>query len=129
MTTNGSSSPKTASPLQRRTVVVCLVGWTIFVGFAVWWLLRTQASDAGAAGWVINVDESHQQTFAERVGDWLRLAHLNFHRVYPWILLGPYVALLSLYFSLEKRRLWLTLAVHVAACAAFVAASQTINAR
>ena len=109
--------------------MVCFVGWTIFAGVALWWLLRTHALEAGAAGWVVNVDDSHRQTFADRVTDWLRLAHLNFHRVYPWVLLGPYVALLALYFSLERRRLWLSVAIHVAACAAFVAASQMINAR
>jgi hypothetical protein len=85
--------------------------------------------DAGTGAWVLDVGDSHQQTLAARVIDWLRLAHLNFHRVYPWILLGPYVALLGSYFVLDRKRLGLTLVVHAAGCAAFVAASQAINTR
>jgi signal transduction histidine kinase len=54
---------------------------------------------------------------------------IGFQRVYPWVLLGPYVALLVSYFPLERGRLRLSLPLNIAGCAAFVAASHAINAR
>ncbi|HEX4644090.1 MAG TPA: histidine kinase, partial [Verrucomicrobiae bacterium] len=50
-------------------------------------------------------------------------------RVYPWILFGPYVALLALYFPLERGRFRLSLPLNLAACAGFIAASHLVNSR
>src|SRR5205823_2449551 len=53
--------------------------------------------------------------------------HLNFQRIYPWVLLGPYVAWLAFDFSLERGRLKWSLPIHLAACALFLFASHMIN--
>jgi signal transduction histidine kinase len=74
------------------------------------------------------LQKSLQPAAAERFHAWFK-ADMGIQRVYPWILLGPYVALLALYFPLERGRLRLSLPLNIAACAAFVAASHEINTR
>jgi two-component sensor histidine kinase len=50
------------------------------------------------------------------------LADLNFHGMYPWILLAPYVFWLGSRFHLESRQWRVSLPVHVAGCALFAIA-------
>lgn len=56
-------------------------------------------------------------------------ADVGLRRIYPWILLGPYVALVAAFFPLERGRLRLSLPLNLGVCAAFIAASHAINAR
>jgi two-component sensor histidine kinase len=113
-------------PLRRRRVLVLgIVVWTAFSGLALWWLLRTHA---GPSFWIIHEGDSLQPAAPERFHAWFK-ADMGLQRVYPWILFGPYVALLALYWPLERGRLRLSLSLNLAACVAFVAASQAINAR
>lgn len=74
------------------------------------------------------LQNSLQPAAAEKFRGWFK-ADMGLQRVYPWILLGPYVALLALYFPLERGRLRLSLPLNLAACAAFVTASHAINSR
>src|SRR5262245_27023031 len=84
--------PDLKIPERRGHVgLVCLVLWTIFVALALWWLWRQGAHDSGPAAWVVQDADSPHKAFAERARDWFRLAHLNFQRIYPWVLFGPYV--------------------------------------
>ena len=106
-----------------------MILWTVIAGLALWWLLRTSAQIGATPTWGIPGGDTAQQSFAERVRGWFMLAHLNFQRVYPWILLSPYAAWLAVHFSGERRRLWVNLPVHLVAGVAFVIASQAINAR
>jgi len=50
-------------------------------------------------------------------------------RIYPWVLFGPYVALLAGYFPLERGRLKLSLPINLGACGVFAFTCHTFNAR
>jgi two-component system, LytTR family, sensor kinase len=102
--------------------------WTALVILALWWLLRSGSHDGGGATWVMHEGDS-PKSLIERTRDWFRLAHLNFQRIYPWVLFGPYVAWLVSRFPLERGRLRVNVPVHVLACALFATASQLINSR
>ena len=121
------STPAAAVRLsrRRRAVLPCALGWTVFVSLALWWLLR---ANAGPSVWIMHEGGSLQPAVAQKFYAVFR-ADLGFQRVYAWVLFGPYVALVALYFPLERGRLHLSLPLNAAACAAFLAASQAINAR
>jgi len=105
-----------------------MAGWTVFVVVALWWLMKI-AGEQDATSWVLHPGDSLHQSWMERVRDWFRLAHFNFQRIYPWVLLGPYVAWLGARFALERERLRLSLLVHLAGCAGFILAARLINER
>jgi signal transduction histidine kinase len=65
----------------------------------------------------------------ERTWDWLRVTHLNFKRIYPWLLFAPYVVWLTSRFYLERERFVLNLAVQLAGCAIFAIGTNAINSR
>ena len=50
-------------------------------------------------------------------------------RTYPWILFGPYVALLAAYFPLERGRLKLSLPINLGACGLFAVTCHEVNSR
>jgi two-component sensor histidine kinase len=52
---------------------------------------------------------------------------MGVQRVYPWVLLGPYVALVALLFPLERGRLRLSVPLNLAACVSFIAACHALN--
>jgi two-component sensor histidine kinase len=126
--TPGKSTELTRLQSRSRRFLLFMVVWTIFVGLALWWLLRPAVSE-GAVPLIMHRGDATPLSFAERVRDWFRLADLNFQRIYPWILLGPYVGWLAWAYSLERGRLRLSLPVHLVACALFVLASYAINTR
>ena len=128
ITPSDSPDPARQKTRQRR-VLVFLAVWTLFVIVALWWLIRFAGDQSSAASWVFHEGGTGRESFTERARDWFRLVHLNFQRIYPWVLLGPYVAWLGARFALERGRLRLNLPVHLAACALFLLASHTINER
>jgi hypothetical protein len=109
-------------------VALVMLGWSIFVLLALWWLHRESQQPGGGATWVYHTGDLNQQPVADRVRDWFKLAHLNFQRIYPWVLLGPYVAWLTSYFPLERGRLRQSLPLHLVACGAFAAVCYVISA-
>ena len=114
---------------RRRRVLVFLTLWTIFVLVAIWWLIRAAGEEGSATSWVIHADDSVRRSWIERARDWFRLAHFNFQRIYPWVLLGPYVGWLGARFALERGRFRWSIPVHLTACAVFIVASHAINER
>ena len=121
-----STRAETARSLRRRRIVwLGVVGWTVFVGVAVWWWLQ---GNAGPSVWIVHEADPLQPAVAERFHAFFR-TDIGLQRAYPWVLFGPYVALVALYFPLERGRLRLSLPLNAAMCAAFVAASHAINAR
>jgi two-component sensor histidine kinase len=115
-----------ARPTRRRHVVLLFgLAWTVFVGLALWWLLR---GDSGPSVYIIHDGTSAPHATFEKFRAWSK-ADLGVQRVYPWVLLGPYVALIASFFPLERGRLRLSLALNLAACVGFVAASHAISAR
>jgi hypothetical protein len=106
-----------------------MAGWTLFAAVALWWLVRATGEPSGPTSWVFHPGDSIHQSWTERARNWFRLVNFNFQRIYPWVLLGPYVAWLGARFALERGRLRLSLPVHLAACALFIIASHAINER
>jgi len=116
---------ESARPLwRRRAVFVYVAGWTVFVCLGLWWLLH---GSNGPTLWIVHDATAPQPSATERFHGWFK-ADVGFQRIYGWVLLGPYIALVASYFPLERGRLRLNLPLNLAACAAFVAASQAITA-
>ncbi|SPE61894.1 membrane hypothetical protein [Verrucomicrobia bacterium] len=107
----------------RRLTPLLVAGWTAFVALALWWLL---GGHGGPSLWILH--ESGQPAVGEQVQRWFRI-DTGFERVYPWVLLGPYVALVASFFPLERGRLRLSLPLNLAACVAFLTLSQALDAR
>ena len=122
--TDTAETPRTRS--SRKWWWVALGVWTVFVVFAIWWLLRGQDAQAATT---LTVQGGEGASAWERTRDWLRVMHLNFQRIYPWIFFAPYVLLLTSRFYLEGRRLALSVAVQIAGCAVFAFAAHAINSR
>lgn len=78
--------------------------------------------------WVVHPTGSPQPAAAGKIFGWFD-ADVAFQRIYPWALLGPYVALIALYHPLERGSLRLSGSLNLATCVAFVAASHTIDTR
>jgi two-component sensor histidine kinase len=119
-----NSSPKAGR--RRLRWGIFFAGWTVFASLAVWWLVwRAETADPGPS-WFFEGDAAANASLAERIGNWLKLADLNFHGIYPWILLAPYVAWLATRFHLEGSQWRVSLPAHLAGCALFVAASYAL---
>lgn len=109
---------------RRRAMLLCTVGWTVFVGLALWWLMR---GNTGRSVLIVREAQSPAPKVLEGPHAIFR-AEMGFQRVCPWILLSPYVALVAMCFPLERGRLRLGLPLNLGACAVFIAASHAINA-
>ena len=114
------SSPSAAR--RRLRWAIFFAGWTVFASLAVWWLVRRAESADPGTSWFFEGDAAANASFAERIGNWLKLVDLNFHGIYPWILLAPYVAWLGARFHLERGHWRMSLPAHLAGCALFVVA-------
>lgn len=101
----------------------CLAGWTVFVGLALWWSLH---GGAKPTVWVVHPTGSPPPDAAGKFFGWFD-ADVAFQRIYPWALLGPYVALIALYHPWERGSLRLSVPLNLATCVAFVAASHAID--
>jgi len=77
---------------------------------------------------IVDAGDSLQPAGAQKLRAWFK-TDFGFQRVYPWVQFAPYVALLALYFPLERGRFRLSAPLNLAACAAFVVVSQAINPR
>ena len=86
------------------------------------WLVRRSADAQVNSSLVIGGDTLANASLTERIEDWFKLADLNFHGMYPWILLAPYVFWLGSRFHLESRQWRVSLPVHLAGCALFAIA-------
>src|SRR5436190_1104137 len=118
--------PEETRPLrQRRILWICVLGWTAFVGFAVWWLMK---GNAAPSVWVFQERDLNQPGFSEKVNAIFR-SDLGLQRTYPWILFGPFLALMAWYFPLERERLGRNLPLNAAVCLAFAWACHAINLR
>jgi Histidine kinase/Histidine kinase-, DNA gyrase B-, and HSP90-like ATPase len=120
----GVSAERTRPARGRRVVLICAGVWTIFVGVSLWWLLR---GNVGPQIRFVHEAKSLLPPGAGRVQG-LVTTDMGFQRLYPWLLLGPYIFLVASWFPLERGRLWLHLPLNVVACGAFLAASHGISA-
>jgi hypothetical protein len=112
--------------LSRGTLWLGL--WTVFVAAVLWALLRADGS--GEPGrFVVHGGVPPQLSLGERVREWFWLAHMNFQRIYPWLLFAPYVAWLTSRFQLERGRAWLSTPVHAAGCILFAVVCHAVHSR
>lgn len=92
---------------QRLMLWICVLGWTAFAGFALWWLGKGNGGDVVLPG------------FSQEVNAMFR-GELGLKRTCPWILFSPCLALIAWHFPLERERLRRNLPINAAACLAFV---------
>jgi two-component sensor histidine kinase len=117
------SSPESArTARRRRRIGFFFVVWTGLALLAVSWLVRRSVAVDVSPNLVIVGDTSANASLAQRIEDWFKLADINFHGMYPWILLAPYVFWLGSRFHLESRRWRVSLPVHLIGCALFAIA-------
>jgi len=106
--------------LARRWTPLFFIAWTALAVLAVsLWLQRQPGS-----GFVI--DDNSKVSFAQRIGNWLKLADFNFHGIYPWLLLAPYALWLGSRFPLERARWKWSLPLHASACVIFAFAAKEL---
>src|SRR5665213_434871 len=111
-------SPKTR---RRRWTLAFFCAWTVFAALAVVWMLR-RSSETGL-GFGESWPGEGPSAASQRISDWFKLADLNFHGSYPWILLAPYVFWCGRRFRFERGQWRWSVPAHVAACILFVWAS------
>jgi two-component sensor histidine kinase len=118
----GNGSPEAAR--RRGRWGIFFVGWSVLVAVAVRWLLRRAELTSVSPYWLAGGKAS----LGDRVGDWLRLVDLNFHQIYPWILLAPYVAWMGTRFLFERGAWRASLAAHLAGGALFAGGCHALAA-
>jgi anti-sigma regulatory factor (Ser/Thr protein kinase) len=107
---------------RKRMVLLAFLLWTAFVALALSRLL----ANSNPTVWIIH-DEGSPQSVQKAQA--MFRADAGLQRIYPWILFGPYLALLAAYFPLERGRLKLSLPLNLGACGIFVVACHMVNAR
>jgi len=110
---------------QRRMSWIGVVGWTVLVGVVLGWLVQ---GHGGPSVWVFQERDLIQPGGSEKEQAIFR-GELGVQRAYPWILFGPYLALVAWYFPLERERLRRNLPLHVVAGLAFAWACQAFDLR
>lgn len=103
--------------------------WTAFAVMAAWRLALPGSPGDSGAPLIIDRGSASQTSLDDQIRVWLKLADLNFHGAYPWLLCAPYVLFLAACFPLERGRLRLDLPLHIAAFALFAAASSWVLSR
>jgi len=122
----GNHRQAAKGPGSRRRVRVLVAGvlvWTAFVALAVWWLLRTHN---GPSVFIVHEGDPMQPALADRFHGWFK-ADLGLQRLYPWLLFGPYAALVVFSFPLERGRLRLSVPLNLVMCGAFAIACHIID--
>ena len=108
-----------------RNSLLAVLAWTALVGLVLgWWM----SGNDGPSVWVFQERELEQPGFSDRV-DALLHSDLGLQRTYPWILFGPYLAVMAWFFPLERERLRRNLPLNAAACLVFLWACQGVNRR
>src|SRR6266481_397277 len=107
---------------RERIVLLAFLLWTAFVAFALTRLL----ANSNPTVWIVHDEGSPKSVQKARA---MFRADAGLQRIYPWILFGPYVALLAAYFPLERGRLKLSLPLNLGACGIFAVACHMVNAR
>lgn len=105
--------------MKSRFWLILLSIWTPLALAAGWWLWHMEP------GPPVVVRAGVEQG----AGAWWKLFHRNFHPVYPWLLLAPYVFFLCARFPLGIRRTAVVVPVLLLSCGAFVATCISFSAR
>jgi two-component sensor histidine kinase len=118
-----NSSRESARLSRRKLIVLLAFGlWTVFVAFTSWHLL----SNSNPTVWIVHDEGSPKSMQKARA---MFKSDAGLQRIYPWVLFGPYVALLAAYFPLERGRLKLNLPINLGACGVFAFTCHAFNAR
>jgi two-component sensor histidine kinase len=116
---------KTFAPLRRRSLILFVLAWTAFVLIAIYWLLR---GNSGPTVWMVNEAHPPSPGAVESMQRWFK-TELGLVRFYPWLLLGPYAALVAYRFPLQRDRILLHLPINIAMCVVFLIACRELAAR
>jgi len=103
-------------------VLLAFLLWTAFVAFALTRLL----ANSNPTVWIVHDEGSPKSVQKARA---MFRTDAGLQRIYPWVLFGPYVALLAVCFPLERGRLRLSLPMNLGACGIFVVTCHMVNAR
>jgi len=96
--------------------------WTVFVAVALSRLLANSSPTV----WVVHDEGSPKSAQKARA---MFRTDAGLQRIYPWVLFGPYVALLAGCFPLERGRLRLSLPLNLGACGIFAVTCHLVNTR
>jgi two-component sensor histidine kinase len=107
---------------RHRIVLLAFGLWTVLVAVALTRLL----ADSNPTVWIVHDEGSPNSMQRARA---MFRTDAGLQRIYPWILFGPYVALLAAYFPLERGRLKLSLPLNLGACGIFAVTCHMVNAR
>ena len=125
MTDDISNQPTESQRSWPRRVVIAFVAtWTVLVAASLWWLLYRHT---GPSVLIIRQPGPSPVIGQETFHAWFT-TDVGFQRFFPWVLFGPYVALIALYFPLERGRLRLNGPLNLIACALFLVACHFVNA-
>ena len=114
---------RTVRRSHRHRIVLLAFGlWTVLVAFALTRLL----ADSNPTVWIVHDEGSPNSMQKARA---MFRTDAGLQRIYPWVLFGPYVALLAAYFPLERGRLKLNLPLNLGACGIFAVTCHLVNAR
>lgn len=128
MTEPISNSRQAGESSNRRGAWLALffVAWTVLAGLAAWWLLTYEWS---APAMISTTGGGTAKPWADRMCEWLTLAHVNLHRAYPWLLLAPYAIWLGARFHFDKRQWCWRLPLLLLGGAGFVLAAREFTYR
>jgi len=118
------TTQRAGGSLRRWRGALFFAGWTVLAALAAWWLLEHKID---ARQTVISTGNNTAESWKPRLVMWLTLAHFNFHWMYAWVLLAPYILWLGARFNLESRRWWWRLPLLLAAGTGFVLLAQAFN--
>jgi Histidine kinase len=105
---------------------IFFAGWTLFALWAVWWLWHRAGKPIASASWSV-LDLGPGAAPRDRWANWLKLADLKFHRIYPCLLLAPYVAWVAWRFPWGRHQWRTSLPSHLAGCALFVISTHLVR--
>ncbi len=97
--------------------------WAAVAGSVLW---SMTSGSGGPSVWVFRESDLNQPAFSEKLQAVFR-GELGLQRTYPWLLFGPFVALLAWHFPLGRERLHRNLPLNVAACLAFAWSCQALD--
>jgi two-component sensor histidine kinase len=113
------------SDTGRSGLFIFLIAWTILVALTLTWLLQR---DTGPSVLIINSEDATKAESHDHFRGFFK-SEIGLSHLCPWILFGPYLALLALRFPLERERLKVSVSINLLACIAFLAASRWVSSK
>lgn len=114
-------------PESRRPSLALLIGWTLAVALVVILLTRLASAESTRQLLSLKEPEGFATSPGRQILRWLVLAHLSVYRVYPWLILAPWLIVFTARFHLERGRFRLSVPAQLVACVASIAGARLLN--